>query len=608
MPGTGAQVNLSWKCNSSNDTGVKVERATDAAFTQNLTLLTTTAAHATSYIDTTAAAGTSYFYRVRATNADGDAANSNTAMTLTNSSAYAAGLTAQFYNWTGTPSTATQDLSSYTPVVTRTDSQINYTYSGSPSAWATGVNTTNFYLLETGYVKITAAGSYTFYLASDDGSYMWLDGAALITTNDGGHGNQTKSASATLSVGYHALKVEYMQQGGGAGLVLQYSGPSITEQVVPAAALYHDSWTNTSPTWTGAVDTNWNNTANWSGGVVPGSGSLAVLSGTPGSRMPTLSQDISVEGLDILTAGWTINLNGHNLTIGNGGLQIAGGSTPTAKIDIGSGTLVLNYAGASPLQNVEGWIKAGEGTISGGLPLWDGTSGITSASAKSTAYTALGVRDMSVPLATEATPPTSIDGVPVGPNSVVVKYTWLGDLNLDGKVTYDDYSLFMHDFQNQGGLTMEWGTGDLTGDGHITYDDYSLLVAGYEHQGEALSADEASASAAGSLADTAAPASAPAGALVATAPAANAASTQGADALMEELRRTGGVQALAATASVPAAVFVDGGTALAVRKPADEGGQGGPPILTVAAEPRGPVVLRISESAVPDTGAPADST
>ena len=240
------QVNLTWALGGSNDRGIKIERAADAAFTQNDTLLTTTAYHATSYTDTTVAAGTTYYYRVRATNGAGDSANSNIATTTTASVSYVVGLTADFYNWTGTPGSANIDLSGYTPVVTRTDSQVNYAYADNPTAWASGVNTTNFVVRETGYINITTAGSYTFYLNSDDGSYMWLDGAAFITNNDGGHGMQEKSASKTLALGYHAFVIQYMQQGGGAGLIFSYAGPSLAKQVVPAAALYHFS-ADTSP-------------------------------------------------------------------------------------------------------------------------------------------------------------------------------------------------------------------------------------------------------------------------------------------------------------------------------------------------------------------------
>jgi hypothetical protein len=74
---------VSWTDNSSNENGFKVYRATDSSFTQNVTLLTTTAANVTSYQDAGLSAGTTYYYRVSATDSAGDSAFSNTASATT---------------------------------------------------------------------------------------------------------------------------------------------------------------------------------------------------------------------------------------------------------------------------------------------------------------------------------------------------------------------------------------------------------------------------------------------------------------------------------------------------------------------------------------------
>ena len=71
-PGS-AQVNVSWRAPASTFgaavTGYTVQRATDAAFTQNFTAFNP--GTATSYADTTVQKGTTYYYRVTATSADG---------------------------------------------------------------------------------------------------------------------------------------------------------------------------------------------------------------------------------------------------------------------------------------------------------------------------------------------------------------------------------------------------------------------------------------------------------------------------------------------------------------------------------------------------------
>jgi fibronectin type 3 domain-containing protein len=81
-PASGTQINLTWTNNATNQTGFHIDRATDNAFTQNL-VTQSAAASATSFVDSALTQGTTYYYRVRATNAAGDSANSNTANATT---------------------------------------------------------------------------------------------------------------------------------------------------------------------------------------------------------------------------------------------------------------------------------------------------------------------------------------------------------------------------------------------------------------------------------------------------------------------------------------------------------------------------------------------
>jgi hypothetical protein len=65
-----SQVSLTWVDNSSDETGFQIDRATDAGFTQNLVGVTV-GANTTRYDATGLAAGTTYYFRVRAVNAAG---------------------------------------------------------------------------------------------------------------------------------------------------------------------------------------------------------------------------------------------------------------------------------------------------------------------------------------------------------------------------------------------------------------------------------------------------------------------------------------------------------------------------------------------------------
>ena len=86
-------------------------------------------------------------------------------------------------------------------------------------------------------LKIETAGDYRFYLNSDDGSKLYINGA-LIVDNDGGHGTIERSGNVELDAGMHLLKIDYHNQGGGAWLDALYKGPGVPKQIIPADKLF----------------------------------------------------------------------------------------------------------------------------------------------------------------------------------------------------------------------------------------------------------------------------------------------------------------------------------------------------------------------------------
>lgn len=82
-----SQINLRWTDNASNETGFEIDRALNSTFTSGQVTSTTGAVGGTggtgTFPSTGLSASTTYFYRVRATNANGDSANSNTASATT---------------------------------------------------------------------------------------------------------------------------------------------------------------------------------------------------------------------------------------------------------------------------------------------------------------------------------------------------------------------------------------------------------------------------------------------------------------------------------------------------------------------------------------------
>lgn len=86
-----------------------------------------------------------------------------------------------------------------------------------------------FALRFTGNLIVPSAGKYTFYIASDDGSRIYLDGKLLIN-HDGKHGMTEKRATANLKAGSYPLIVTYFDNGGGDGLSVNWSGPGFGKQ------------------------------------------------------------------------------------------------------------------------------------------------------------------------------------------------------------------------------------------------------------------------------------------------------------------------------------------------------------------------------------------
>jgi titin len=79
---SGTQVNLTWLDNATTETGYRIDRATNNTFSAGLVTVNA-AANAISYSDTTVAGGTTYYYRVYATNSAGNSAASSTASIAT---------------------------------------------------------------------------------------------------------------------------------------------------------------------------------------------------------------------------------------------------------------------------------------------------------------------------------------------------------------------------------------------------------------------------------------------------------------------------------------------------------------------------------------------
>lgn len=141
------------------------------------------------------------------------------------------GVTCQWYagNWETLP-----DFATLQPVGTSIEPQfrIPKSYQGQDG----------FGLQFDGLIRISKAGVYTFFTASDDGSRLLLADTPIVD-NDGVHAAVEKSGEAHLKPGLYPIRVIFMEAIGGESLQVSYSGTEFPKQEIPSSVLFHRSET-----------------------------------------------------------------------------------------------------------------------------------------------------------------------------------------------------------------------------------------------------------------------------------------------------------------------------------------------------------------------------
>ncbi|UOY07193.1 alkaline phosphatase family protein [Muricauda sp. SCSIO 64092] len=87
------------------------------------------------------------------------------------------------------------------------------------------------------HLEVDYSGKYTFFINSDDGSKLYVNGLLLVD-NDGNHGVLERSGSLDLEKGKHLIRVEFYNGGGGYHLDVRYKGPNVPKQIIPSNKLY----------------------------------------------------------------------------------------------------------------------------------------------------------------------------------------------------------------------------------------------------------------------------------------------------------------------------------------------------------------------------------
>jgi len=89
----------------------------------------------------------------------------------------------------------------------------------------------------TGYLDVPTDGLYTFSVASDDGSELWI-GDQKVIDNDGLHGVRDVTGLIRLAAGLHPIRVTFFEHAGGQALDVTYEGPDLSRRPIPESALF----------------------------------------------------------------------------------------------------------------------------------------------------------------------------------------------------------------------------------------------------------------------------------------------------------------------------------------------------------------------------------
>jgi len=149
------------------------------------------------------------------------------------------GIYAEYFDNEGVSfsSASMPDLIDRVPDHIRVENSLAYSSSGSPYPGLDNRFKHNWGARFSGLIDVPESGNWTFYLNSDDGSELWINGISAIQ-NYGMHGMREYSVILNLSEGYHDFRIEFFQGGGPHGLKFSWQHDNVSKATIPSSAFY----------------------------------------------------------------------------------------------------------------------------------------------------------------------------------------------------------------------------------------------------------------------------------------------------------------------------------------------------------------------------------
>jgi autotransporter-associated beta strand protein len=321
--------------------------------------------------------------------------------------------------------------------------------------------------------SVTGWTDYTYIHDSNSSHDIAPNDAAgmqtLVWNNAGGTGNGTTWDSTNQNWSTGVAESTFAS---GANVIFDdnnntHYSVALTTTVTPASVLLN------------------NNSGNY---IISGTGSIAgpatvAMSGTATATISTINTYTGgttvtggtlVVGVNGALPSGPVNITGGTLRLGAStgqaqitSLSISGNGT----FDVNNNHLIINYgAGSDPIASIAALLTTG---YSGGA--WNGAGGIISTAAQSNPNYGLGYAD-------------SADlGNPAGlaSGTIEIKYTLLGDVDLNGVVNGIDFGILAANF-NKG--VSRWDQGDFNYDGVVNGIDFGDLAANFNQGASGASA------------------------------------------------------------------------------------------------------------------------
>jgi hypothetical protein len=224
---------------------------------------------------------------------------------------------------------------------------------------------------------------------------------------------------------------------------------------------------------------------NKSGQIIVAAGATLSLSGdvVSGAGSVELEKDgdgqLSMKNLRFASAvihdNGTLSIMSNGTSTGTSVVQIltmGGAETPTSTLDLTNNRLIIDYPdGNSPISTIQAQIA--HAYVGGN---WT-SSGITSSTAAAVAADNSNLHKTAIGLAeASAIGVTTFGGQSVDSSSLLLRYTYVGDANLDGVVNALDFNALATNFGASG---KAWFNGDFNYDGTVNTLDFTSLASNF---------------------------------------------------------------------------------------------------------------------------------